>query len=206
MHSIPGCGKIPLSIIGKNDRKETVMDYKMTIAGLERSLPLCKITDDLYIAGFIMFNDVEITEACAEELLKLAPEFDVLLTAETKGIPLTYEMARQSGKPYIVARKGAKLYMRDIVTVHVKSITTSHVQMLCLGKDECDELKGKKILIVDDVISTGESVAALEQLVDATDGELVGKFAVLAEGEAADREDITFLEYLPLFNSDGTPQ
>ena len=153
-----------------------------------------------------MFNDVEITEATARELLKLAPDFDVLLTAETKGIPLTYEMARQSGKPYIVARKGAKLYMRDIVTVHVKSITTSHVQMLCLGKDECDELRGKKILIVDDVISTGESVAALEQLVESVDGQLVGKFAVLAEGEAADRDDITFLEYLPLFNSDGTPQ
>ena len=178
----------------------------MTIAGLERDLPLCKITDDLYIAGFIMFNDVEITEATARELLKLAPDFDVLLTAETKGIPLTYEMARQSGKPYIVARMGAKLYMRDIVTVHVKSITTSHVQMLCLGKDECDELRGKKILIVDDVISTGESVAALEQLVESVDGQLVGKFAVLAEGEAADRDDITFLEYLPLFNSDGTPQ
>ena len=178
----------------------------MSIAGLERDLPLCKITDDLYIAGFIMFNDVEITEATARELLKLAPDFDVLLTAETKGIPLTYEMARQSGKPYIVARKGAKLYMRDIVTVHVKSITTSHVQMLCLGKDECDELRGKKILIVDDVISTGESVAALEQLVESVDGQLVGKFAVLAEGEAADRDDITFLEYLPLFNSDGTPQ
>ena len=182
------------------------MEYRMTIAGLERNLPLCKITDDLYIAGFIMFNDVEITKASAEELLKLAPDFDVLLTAETKGIPLTYEMASQSGKPYIVARKGAKLYMRDIVTVHVKSITTSHVQMLCLGKDECDALRGKKILIVDDVISTGESVAALEQLVEAVDGNLVGKFTVLAEGEAADREDITYLEYLPLFNADGTPQ
>lgn len=182
------------------------MDYKMTIAGLERHLPLCKITDDLYIAGFIMFNDVEITEACAAELLKLAPDFDVLLTAETKGIPLTYEMARQSGKPYIVARKGAKLYMQDVVMVQVKSITTSHVQMLCLGDDERQVLEGKRILIVDDVISTGESVAALEQLVDTVHGELVGKFAVLAEGEAADRKDITFLEYLPLFNGDGTPQ
>ena len=182
------------------------MDYKMTIAGVERHLPLCKITDDLYIAGFIMFNDVEITEASARELLKLAPEFDVLLTAETKGIPLTYEMARQSGKPYIVARKGAKLYMQDVITVTVKSITTSHVQMLCLGKDECDILRGKKILIVDDVISTGESVAALEQLVETVGAETVGKFAVLAEGEAADRKDITYLEYLPLFNSDGTPQ
>ena len=183
-----------------------IMEYTMTIAGLERHLPLCKITDDLYIAGFIMFNDVEITEASARELLKLAPDFDVLLTAETKGIPLTYEMAKQSGKPYIVARKGAKLYMQDVIMVQVKSITTSHVQMLCLGGDERDQLAGKKILIVDDVISTGESVAALEQLVDTVGGELVGKFAVLAEGEAADRKDITYLEYLPLFNSDGTPQ
>jgi adenine phosphoribosyltransferase len=183
-----------------------VMEYRMTIAGLERNLPLCKITDDLYIAGFIMFNDVEITEASARELLKLAPEFDVLLTAETKGIPLTYEMARQSGKPYIVARKGAKLYMQDVTMVQVKSITTSHTQMLCLGGAERDILKGKKILIVDDVISTGESIAALEQLVETVDGETVGKFAVLAEGEAADRKDITFLEYLPLFNADGTPQ
>lgn len=183
-----------------------IMEYKMTIAGLERHLPLCRITDDLFIAGFIMFNDVEITEASARELLKLAPDFDVLLTAETKGIPLTYEMARQSGKPYIVARKGVKLYMQDVVTVHVKSITTNHVQMLCLGKDECDELRGRKILIVDDVISTGESVAALEKLVDEVGAETVGKFAVLAEGEAADRDDITYLEYLPLFNADGTPQ
>ena len=182
------------------------MDYKMTIAGVEKSLPLCKITDDLSIAGFIMFNDVPVTEATARELLKLAPDFDVLLTAETKGIPLTYEMARQSGKPYIVARKGAKLYMQDVITVTVKSITTSHVQMLCLGKDECDVLRGKKILIVDDVISTGESVAALEQLVETVGAETVGKFAVLAEGEAADRKDITYLEYLPLFNADGTPQ
>ncbi len=200
------------SLMGSNIRQRfsiermRIMDYKMTIAGLERHLPLCKITDDLYIAGFIMFNDVEITEATAAELLKLAPDFDVLLTAETKGIPLTYEMARQSGKPYIVARKGAKLYMQDVVTVHVKSITTSHVQMLCLGKDECDKLRGQRILIVDDVISTGESVAALEQLVETVDGKTVGKFAVLAEGEAADREDITYLEYLPLFNADGTPQ
>jgi adenine phosphoribosyltransferase len=182
------------------------MDYKMTIAGLERHLPLCKVTDDLYIAGFIMFNDVEITEACAAELLKIAPEFDVLITAESKGIPLCYEMSRQSGKPYIVARKGPKLYMQDIVTVHVNSITTSHVQTMCLGKKEREVMEGKRILLVDDVISTGESIAALEKLVDTVGGNIVGQFTVLAEREAADREDITYLEYLPLFNSDGTPQ
>lgn len=182
------------------------MDYTMTIAGLERRLPLCKITADLYIAGFIMFNDVEITQACARELLKLAPDFDVLITAESKGIPLCYEMASQSGKPYIVARKGPKLYMKDVVKVPVNSITTEYDQILCLGKTEKDVINGKKILIVDDVISTGESIAALEQLVEVVGGNLVGKFAVLAEGEAGDRDDLTYLEYLPLFNSDGTPQ
>ena len=178
----------------------------MTIAGLERHLPLCKVTDDLYIAGFIMFNDVEITVASAAELLKQAPEFDVLITAECKGIPLCYEMARQSGKPYIVARKGPKLYMQDVVKVEVNSITTDHMQILCLGKDEREVMQGKRVLIVDDVISTGESIAALEQLVETVGGIIAGKLTVLAEGEAADRDDIIFLEYLPLFNSDGTPQ
>ena len=182
------------------------MDYKMTIAGKERHLPLCKVGDDLYIAGFIMFNDVEITVAAAEELLAKAPDFDVLITAESKGIPLCYEMSRQSGKPYIVARKGPKLYMRDVVKVQVKSITTDHIQTLCLGRDERDILDGKKILIVDDVVSTGESIAALEQLVESVGGELVGKYTVLAEGEASKRDDIVYLEYLPLFNVDGTPQ
>ena len=181
------------------------MDYKMTIAGLERHLPLCKVTDELYIAGFIMFNDVEITEAAARELLAKAPEFDVLITAESKGIPLCYEMARQSGKPYIVARKGAKLYMQDVAKVEVRSITTDHIQTLCLGKDERDVMEGKKILIVDDVISTGDSIKALEQLVETVGGNIVGKFTVLAEGEAAGRDDIVYLEYLPLFNPDGTP-
>ncbi len=181
------------------------MDYKMTIAGVEKSLPICKISDELYIAGFVMFNDVKITVACAEELLKRAPEFDVLVTAESKGIPLAYEMARQSGKPYIVARKGAKLYMRDVVKVEVNSITTDHIQSLCLGRDEREVINGRKVLIVDDVISTGDSLAAIEALVNNVGGNIVGKFTVLAEGEAADREDITFLEYLPLFNEDGKP-
>jgi adenine phosphoribosyltransferase len=181
------------------------MDYTMKIAGLERHLPLCKITDDLYIGAFIMFNDVEITVAAARELLKKAPDFDVIITAESKGIPLAYEMARQSGgKPYIVARKGAKLYMQDVVKISVDSITTDHMQTLCLGRDEREVMEGKRILIADDVISTGESLASLEKLVDAVGGNIVGKMAVLAEGEAADRDDITYLEKLPLFNADGT--
>ena len=181
------------------------MDYKMTIAGLERSLPLCKVTDDLLIAGFIMFNDVEITVAAAKALLEKAPDFDVLITAESKGIPLCYEMARQSGKPYIVARKGAKVYMQDVVKVTVNSITTKGEQILCLGRDERDALNGKRVLIADDVISTGESLAALVKLVETVGGNIVGQFTVLAEGEAAGRDDIVYLEYLPLFNPDGTP-
>jgi len=180
------------------------MNYKMNIAGLDRELPLCAVSEDLYIAAFILFNDVEITVACAEALLKEAPEFDVIVTAESKGIPLAYEMARQSGKPYIVARKGEKLYMQDVVKVQVNSITTDHIQTLCVGKDEREQIEGKRVLVVDDVISTGESLAAIESLVNAVNGNIVAKMAVLAEGEAADREDITFLEYLPLFNADGT--
>ena len=176
------------------------MDYKMNIAGLDRNLPLCKVTDDLYIAAFILFNDVEITRAAATELLKKAPEFDVIITAESKGIPLAYEMARQAGnKPYIVARKGSKLYMQDVVTIEVRSITTDHVQTLCLGHDEREAMDGKRILIVDDVISTGGSLHALETLAAKSTGTVVGCCAARAEGDAAKRTDIFFLEPLPLF-------
>ena len=181
------------------------MFYEMKIAGLTRQLPLCRINDDLYIGAFIMFNDVEITEACARELLKKVPEYDIIITAESKGIPLAYEFARQSGRNnYIVARKGEKLYMQDVIKTDVDSITTDHIQTLCLGKAEADMLKGKNVLIIDDVISTGESIRSLEVLVKQAGGKVCGKVAVLAEGEAADRDDIIFLEKLPLFNGDGS--
>lgn len=173
--------------------------YKMTIAGLERELPLCPLNDKIDIAAFVMFSDVEVTVAAAAELLKKCPEFDVILTAESKGIPLGYEMSRQSGKPYIVARKSVKLYMNDPVSVTVKSITTAAQQTLYLAADKADMIKGKKVLIVDDVISTGESLKALEKLVSAAGGEISAEAAVLAEGDAADRTDIIFLEKLPLF-------
>ncbi|MDD5795988.1 MAG: phosphoribosyltransferase family protein [Oscillospiraceae bacterium] len=173
--------------------------YKMTIAGLERELPLCPVSDTLDIAAFIMLGDVEITVACAEELLKKCKDFDVILTAEAKGIPLCYEMAKQSGKPYAVARKGTKVYMSDPIKVDVRSITTQHIQSLYLGQDEVNLIKGKRVLIIDDVISTGESLKALEELVRKAEGIIAGKAAVLAEGDAADRDDIIFLEKLPLF-------
>ena len=181
------------------------MYYEMTIAGLQRQLPLCPVNEDLYIGAFIMFGDVEITVAAAEALLKKAPEFDILVTAESKGIPLVHEMARQAGhNEYVVARKGAKLYMKDIVSTEVDSITTDHIQTLCLGKTEADLIRGRRVLIVDDVISTGESLKSLEVLVNQVGGNIVGRMTVLAEGEAADRDDIIYLEKLPLFNADGT--
>ena len=180
------------------------MYYKMKIAGLERELPLCRINDELYIAAFIMFGDVEITKASAEALLKVVPEYDIMVTAECKSIPLIYEMARQSGAGnYIIARKGPKLYMKNIITTDVDSITTAHKQTLCIGEADVEAMKGKKVLIVDDVISTGESLAALEELVNKSGGAVVGRAAVLAEGDAADRDDIIFLEKLPLFDKDG---
>ena len=180
--------------------------YKMTIAGVTRELILCPIGDNLNIGAFIMIVDVELTENCARELLKKAPEHDVLVTAEAKGIPLICEMARQEGvNHYVVARKGPKLYMKNLISTDVDSITTAKTQTLCIGERETEMLRGKRVLIVDDVISTGESLRALEELVTKAGGEIVGKMAILAEGDAKDRDDIIYLEYLPLFNSDGEP-
>ena len=182
------------------------MKYRMNIAGLDRDLPLCKVSDDLYIGAFVMFGDAEITVACARELLARAPkDYDYLLTAEAKSIPLIHEMARQSGaKKYFIARKGPKVYMPDPISVADQSITTLAQQMLYLGSDDAALIKGKKIVIMDDVISTGGSLKAMEALVHKAGGEVVAKIAVLAEGGAADRKDIMFLGKLPVFNADGS--
>lgn len=182
------------------------MEYKMTIAGLERSLPLCPISDTTQIGAFIMFGDSEITEKAASLLLAQAPEFDVIVTAESKGIPLAHEMSRQSGySDYIVMRKGAKLYMRNVISTMVNSITTDHIQTLCIGEDDAKLMKGSRVLLVDDVISTGESMRSMEALVNQVGGNIVGRMAVLAEGKSADRDDIVFLEKLPLFDAEGNP-
>ena len=174
------------------------MTYEMDICGLKRDLPICKVTDDLYIGAFVMFGDVELTVHCAAELLKRAPEYDYLLAPEAKSIPLLYEMARQSGADeYFLARKGPKAYMSDTFEVSVRSITTMHVQKLVLDKADAEMIK-------DDVISTGESLRATEELVNQAGGIIAGKMAVLAEGEAYDRDDIIVLGKLPLFNADGT--
>ena len=181
------------------------MEYRMTIAGLQRDLPICPVTEDLYIAGFVIFSDPELTVACARELLKLAPEYDYIITAEAKGIPLVHEMARQAGDTkYFLARKAPKLYMRDIFEVAVHSITTAKEQHLYLDGADAAMMKGKKILLVDDVISTGESLSALEILVEKAGGIVCGRMAILAEGDAQNRDDLIYLEKLPLFNADGT--
>ncbi len=183
------------------------MTYEMDIAGLQRELPLCRVTDDLYIGAFVMFGDVELTVHCATELLKRAPEYDYIIAPEAKAIPLLYEMARQSGaEKYFLARKGAKAYMTGVFEVEVRSITTMHIQKLVIDTEDAKMINGKRMLIIDDVISTGESLHAMEELVNRAGGIIAGKMAVLAEGDAYNRTDIITLGKLPLFNADGTPK
>ena len=182
------------------------MVYKINIAGLERDLPLCPINEELYIAAFVLFGDVELTEHCAEQLYKLAPEHDVMITAESKGIPLIHAMCRNSGNNrYVLARKSVKLYMKNVVKCETKSITTAAGQTLYIDGDDAEYLKGKRVLIVDDVISTGGSLHSLENLVESSGGTIVGKMAILAEGDAIERDDITYLAPLPLFDKEGNP-
>ncbi len=181
------------------------MTYDIDIAGLKRSLPLCRVTDDLYIGAFVIFGDVELTVHCAAELLKRAPDYDYLIAPEAKAIPLLYEMARQSAaEKYFLARKKAKAYMQGVFEVKVQSITTAGEQTLVIDTEEARQMEGKRMLLLDDVISTGESMRALETLVERAGGIIAGRMAVLAEGDAAKRDDIITLAPLPLFNPDGT--
>ena len=180
------------------------MFHRMTIAGVQRDLPLCPLNDELMIAGFVIFGDPEITTACAEELLEKAPEYDYIITAEAKGIPLAHEMARiQGNQKYFVARKKPKLYMTGVFESTVNSITTEGEQKLYLDTADAEIMKGKKILIVDDVVSLGQSLAAVEKLVNDAGGIVCGRMFILAEGDAAKRDDIIFLEKLPLFDKNG---
>lgn len=181
------------------------MFYPIEIAGLKRQLPLCPLNDKLQIGAFVIFGDAELTVACAEALLKKVPDFDYIITAESKGIPLAHEMSRQSGKKYFVARKKKKLYMTGVFDVIVNSITTEGEQHLYLDTAEAAEMKGKKVLIVDDVVSTGESLKAVQKLIEAAEAEVVCNATILAEGDAQQRADIVYLEPLPLFDAEGNP-
>lgn len=178
--------------------------YHMTIAGCERDLPICPLNDKLQIAGFVIFGDPELTTACAKALLDRAPEYDYLISAEAKGIPLVHEMARLAGnQKYFLARKAPKLYMTGVLDVKVRSITTAKEQHLYLDTADAALMKGKKILIVDDVVSTGESLRAIEQLVEEAGGVICGRMTILAEGDAQERKDLIYLEKLPLFDAQG---
>ena len=178
--------------------------YDIKIADVDRKLPLCPLNEDLYIGAFVMFGDVELTVAAAKALLIIAPEYDYIITAEAKGIPLAYEMAKQNNdETYFIARKVKKLYMTGVFEYTYRSITTAKEQTLYLDTEEANKINGKRILLVDDVISTGESLNALESLVKKAGGNIVGRMCVLAEGDAQKREDITYLEKLPLFNKNG---
>ena len=182
------------------------MFYPLEVAGLKRNLTLFPISDDLQIAAFILLGDQELAVECARALLKKVPEYDFILTAEAKGIPLIHEMARQAGDArHFIARKQTKLYMGKAISVDVQSITTAGVQKLYLTEEDASLMKGRRVLIVDDVSATGKSLEALEKLVEKAGGIICGRAAVLAEGEAADRKDIIFLERLPLFDKNGDP-
>ena len=181
--------------------------YEISVAGLKRKLPVFKLNDEMSLAAFVIFGDVELTVACARELINIMPEHDIIITAEAKSIPLIHEIARQRGEnSYIVARKALKVYMKEPVGVEVNSITTTKKQNLYIDKEDMEAMNGKRVIILDDVISTGESLRAVEKLVKISGGHIVGKMAVLAEGDAKYRDDITYLEYLPLLDAEGNPK
>ncbi len=174
--------------------------YTLKIGELTRELPIIPLSDDLGIASFVILGDTELVAATAPMLAGKLPPVDVLVTAEAKGIPFIYELSKQLGmKRYVVARKSVKPYMADPLVHKVLSITTQKEQTLALDKADAEFIRGKKVALVDDVISTGESLRALEQLVLQAGGIIAAKAAILAEGDAAKREDILFLEALPLF-------
>ena len=180
--------------------------YRMNIAGLWRDLPICPVNDNLSIGAFVIFGDPELTTAAAQALLDRAPAYDYLISAEAKGIPLVHEMARLAGnQKYFLARKAPKLYMTGVLEVNVRSITTEKEQKLYLDTADAELMRGKRVLIVDDVISTGESLYAVETLVKEAGGVVCGRMAILAEGDAQNREDLIYLEKLPLFTSEGEP-
>ena len=182
------------------------MTYEMKVAGLTRQLPICPLSDTLQIAAFVIFGDVELTCACAKALLEKAPEFDYMVAPEAKAIPLIHEMVRQSGRnEYFLVRKKKKAYMNGVFEAVDHSITTEGEQHLYMDGADAARMKGKRILILDDVISTGGSLAAVENLVEQAGGNVVARMAILAEGDAAKRQDIIFLEKLPLFDGAGKP-
>ena len=174
--------------------------YTLHVAGLTRELPIIKLSYDLSIASFVILGDTEIVRKTAPIIAKKLPEVDFIITAEAKGIPLAYEISKILNlNEYIVARKSVKAYMEEPIEVEVNSITTTNSQKLYLNNQDANKIKGKKVALIDDVISTGQSLKALEKLVEKAGANVVAKAAILAEGDAKDRKDIIFLKALPTF-------
>ena len=174
--------------------------YTLHVAGLTRELPIIKLSYDLSIASFVILGDTEIVRKTAPIIAKKLPEVDFIVTAEAKGIPLAYEISKVLNlNEYVVARKSVKAYMEESIEVEVNSITTTNSQKLYLNNQDAKKIKGKRVALVDDVISTGQSLKALERLVEKAGGKVLAKAAILAEGDAKDRKDIIFLEALPTF-------
>ena len=174
--------------------------YTLNVAGLTRELPIIKLSYDLSIASFVILGDTEIVRKTAPIIAKKLPEVDFIVTAEAKGIPLAYEISRVLNlNEYVVARKSVKAYMEEPIEVEVNSITTTNSQKLYLNNQDANKIKGKRVALIDDVISTGQSLKALERLVEKAGGKVLAKAAILAEGDAKDRKDIIFLEALPTF-------
>ena len=174
--------------------------YTLHVAGLTRELPIIKLSYDLSIASFVILGDTEIVRKTAPIIAKKLPEVDFIVTAEAKGIPLAYEISRVLNlNEYVVARKSVKAYMEEPIEVEINSITTTNSQKLYLNNQDAKKIKGKRVGLVDDVISTGQSLKALERLVEKAGGKVLAKAAILAEGDAKDRKDIIFLEALPTF-------
>ena len=173
--------------------------YTLEICGLTRKLPIIPITPELDIASFVILGDTELVVAVAPELVKRLPPVDVVVTPEAKGIPLAFEVSRLLGMNYIIARKSVKPYMDHPLVDEVFSITTQKKQTLCLDGKDVRTIKGQRVAIVDDVISTGESINAMQRLIEKAGGKVAAKAAILAEGDAVNMKDIIYLQELPLF-------
>ena len=174
--------------------------YTVDIRGFEANLPILPLPSGINIAFFNLHGDNELTEHSAKELAKELTDCEVIVTAESKGLQLAHCVSRElNQRYYAVARKSKKLYMQDGIEVTIESsITTGKEQKLYLSKHDTDLLKGKKVAIVDDVVSTGASLAGLEALVEKAGGIIHKKAFVLAEGEAADRKDVIYLATIPI--------
>jgi adenine phosphoribosyltransferase len=174
--------------------------YELHISGLTRHLKKVKISDDLVIASFVMLGDTELIERTAEDLYRKLPnDIDYLVCPEAKGIPLTHAIARRLGINYVIVRKSVKGYMKNPVIEKVQSITTREPQIIVLDGLDAEKLTNKRVCIVDDVVSTGGSLKALERLLSHVQCTVVAKVAVLLEEGGYDKEDLIYLGNLPIF-------